>query len=82
MKGFFLDDNGNKSMTRLLVFIAAVTACFMSLGVLCAKFYLLATNTPESYIHFDMTGLITIISSLLAYAGLKKVYQKKEEIKK
>lgn len=81
MKDFFLDDKGNKSMTRLLVFIACVTACSMSFGVLIAKFYLLASKTPENYVHFDMTGLITIISSLLAYAGLKKVFQKKEEVK-
>lgn len=79
--GYFNDDKGNKSMTRLLVFLAALTAFIMSLGVLVAKFYLLLVKTPENHITFDTSGLVTIIGSLLAYAGLKKVFQKREEIK-
>ena len=78
---YFKDDKGQKSMTRLLVFLAALTAFVLSIGVLIAKVYLLSIKTPENHLEFDATSIVTIITSLLAYAGLKKIFQKREEMK-
>lgn len=78
--GFFRDDNGQKSMTRLLVFIAAITACVISLGTLILIVYLCA-NHPDTIDKVPFLIIVEIVMGLLTYAGLKKVFQKREEQK-
>ena len=76
--GYFKDDKGNKSMTRLLVFIAAIVAYVISLATVTALIYFNSLEDPNE---LPTTSIVPIITSLLAYAGLKKVFQKREETK-
>ena len=77
--GYFRDDKDNKSMTRLLVFIAAVLAYVICLSMVGALIWFAHTSTPEHTKELETTPIVTVITTLLAYAGLKKVFQKREE---
>jgi hypothetical protein len=81
MMGYFQDDKGNKSMTRLLVFLACLTALSMSIGMIVLMFYFEAMSTPENPKELNHLPIVEIIMALLAYAGLKKVFQKHAEKK-
>ena len=78
--GYFKDDKGNKSMTRLLVFIAAITGCTLSVGVFVLISYL-CINHPDNLEKVPFLILVEIIVGLFTYAGLKKVFQKRAENK-
>ena len=77
MVGFFNDSKGQKSMTRLLVFLACVTACLIALLQECFYLYLASNATADNPVQFDRDEII--IGLLLGYAGAKKVMQKRIE---
>lgn len=79
--GYFHDDKGNKSMTRLLVFLACLTALVMSIGMMVSIMFFEAMSTPENPKELNHLPIVEVIMGLLAYAGLKKVFQKREEKK-
>lgn len=78
---YFKDDKGEKSMTRLLVFLAFLTACVLSIGLFVALIYFESITTPKNPREFEYLPVVEVIMGLLAYAGLKKVFQKKIESK-
>ena len=79
--GYFKDDKGNKSMTRLLVLMAAVVAYVISLIGVIASIWFIQSSTPEHTKELPTAFIVEIVGILLAYAGLKKVFQKREESK-
>ena len=81
MKGFFRDNKGNKSMTRLLVFMAATTAIVMALIAEIACIHFMLVSTKEDPKEFPLLAVGSIITTLLLYAGVKKLVQKKTEAK-
>jgi len=66
---YFKDDKGKKSLTRILVFIACLTACALAI--------------VQEILHalYETERSVAMVMALLAYAGLKKVFQKREERK-
>ncbi len=66
---YFTDGKGKPSLTRVLVFIACLTACV--LGIVQEILHAL----------YETERSVGVISAFLAYAGLKKVFQKREEVK-
>ena len=68
-------------MTRLLVFMAAVVAYVISLIGVIASIWFIQSSTPEHTKELPTAFIVEIVGILLAYAGLKKVFQKREESK-
>ena len=67
-------------MTRLLVFVAAITGCVISIGTLILIAYL-CTHHPETLEKVPFLIIVEIIVTLLTYAGMKKIFQKRVESK-
>ena len=92
--GYFKDNKQNKSMTRLLVFMAAIVAYVICLSAVSAIIFFAWTSAPEitetlpdgtirvtaaHHKEFAVGQITAIIMALLGYAGLKKVFQAKIE---
>jgi len=75
--GYFKDNKGNKSMMRLKVFMALVTALVLAVSQEIMVFYFEYISTIEHPREFPRE--FTVILGLLAYAGATKVIQKKYE---
>lgn len=80
--GYLKDNKGNKSMTRLLVFLACLTALLISIGLFIAVVYFESITTAENPKELEYLPIVEVITALLAYAGFKKVFQKREEMQK
>lgn len=79
--GFFRDDKGVKSMARLKVFVALVSAIVLAFLIVIFEAYFCAISTLENPKNFEEAPGVSIILGLLSYAGAVKVLQKREERK-
>jgi hypothetical protein len=79
--GYFKDDNGAKSLARLKVFIALISAVVLSFLLVILEAYFCKISTVAEPKDFQESPGVSIILGLLSYAGAVKVLQKREERK-
>lgn len=79
--GYFKDSKNKKSMGRLKVFMALTAAIVLAFVIVGCEAYFCSISTVEEPKDFQEAPGVTIVGSLLAFAGAVKIFQKREERK-